>query len=213
MAFVDLGKYSSRRAVSVTGVVLVHAALGYALINGLAYKVIKERFKVFIVDQIEAPKVPPPIPPETVVDRRTKITAPEHPIVDTAPGPDTPIIDQTEIRQPTIVQDPGPSTALPPYARTLQVKGDRTAWVTTEDYPPESVRNGEEGRVAFTVKVGTNGRVSSCQVTASSGYPALDKAACSYYTRRGRFLPSLASDGTPVEASRPDSVRWQLPAQ
>jgi protein TonB len=212
MAFVDLGKYSSRRAMSVAGVVLVHAALGYALINGLAYKVIKERITVLWAEEIEAPKVPPPILKDPVI-KKTKISVPDDPIVKTSPGLETPIIYKTEPLPQTIPDDGGISTAPPQYARTPQVKGDRTAWVTTEDYPPEAVRNGEVGRVEIMVRVGINGRVASCQITASSGHRALDEATCYYYTKRARFLPALTTDGMPVEASHADRVRWQLPAE
>ena len=61
--------------------------------------------------------------------------------------------------------------------------------------------------------VGTNGRVTSCKVTRSSNYVALDQATCRFYAKRARFTPALAEDGTPVEASYVDRVRWQLPAQ
>jgi len=70
---------------------------------------------------------------------------------------------------------------------------------------------GGQGRVGITVRVGANGRVTDCQVTSSSSYDSLDRAACYYYAKRARFLPAQAADGTPVEASRADWVRWQLP--
>ncbi len=39
MAFVDQ-RLSSRKAVSIGGVVLVHLAIGYAFVNGLALKIV-----------------------------------------------------------------------------------------------------------------------------------------------------------------------------
>ncbi len=212
MAFVDQGKYPSRRAISIGGVILVHLAIGYALITGLAYQVIKKQITVIWAEEIEAPKAPPPIPKDPPT-KKTKINIPVDPLVKTDPTPgQPPIFHQDPVSQQ--IPDEGKSTALPPqYARPLQVKGDRTSWVTTEDYPTEEIRSGNEGRVEILVRVGANGRVTSCQVTASSGHPALDEATCRFYAKRARFVPALAADGTPVEANHADRIRWQLPAQ
>jgi protein TonB len=94
----------------------------------------------------------------------------------------------------------------------VQVKGNRANWVTSEDYPAAAIRDGEEGAVAISVRVGADGRVISCQVTASSGHAALDEATCRVYSKRAHFTPALAADGAPVETGYADRVRWQLPA-
>jgi protein TonB len=196
----------------LAGVALVHVALGYAFVNGLAFNVIKDKLTVLRIYDVDEKKPPKEIPKIAPVKRETKITTPDKVVVKAPAGTDKiDIYVPTTSKQPP-ANDGAISTPPPELARTLQVKGDRPSWVTTVDYPTQSIRNGEEGRVAFTVQVGTNGRVTSCRVTGSSGYPALDEAACHFYAKRARFLPALAADGTPVAASRADSVRWQLPA-
>jgi len=209
MAFVDQG-ISSRKAVSVGGVVLIHLAIGYAFVNGLAFKFIpRDEPPMILLPPIAAPEPPPPIPP----DPRPKQKVPDPlPLPDPFPIPRVP----GPISGPDLTQLPKqPADPVPPkppsLSRQLQAKGDRASWVTTDDYPAEAVRNGEEGRVGITVRVGANGRVTDCQVTSPSSYASLDQAACYYYAKRARFLPALAADGTPVEASRADWVRWQLP--
>jgi protein TonB len=213
MAFVDLGKYSSRKAVSVTGVVLVHVALGYAFVNGLAYQVITEKFKVFIGEQIEAPKPPPPIPPKGPVNKQPLPEPLPQPNPIPFPGPTGPILGPDWSPSSPLPSDPLPAPQPPSLSRHLQAKGDRSAWVTAEDYPAASVRSNEEGRVEITVRVGINGRVTNCEVTGSSGHPALDEATCRNYAKRARFAPALAADGAPIEASYVDRVRWQLPTE
>src|SRR5258705_4700832 len=81
MAFVDLGQYPSRRAISLAGAALVHVALGYAFINGLAYQVIKEDLTVLIGYNVKKPEPPKPIPQKDPVKKQTKLTVAEDPLV------------------------------------------------------------------------------------------------------------------------------------
>jgi len=208
MAFVHQ-RISSRKAVSIGGVVLIHLAIGYAFVNGLALKFIpRDDPPMILLPPIAAPEPPPPMPPEP---------KPRQQLPDPLPLPDPFPIPRTPgpIFGPDLTKLPKVPDPLPPQppspSRPLQVKGDRTVWVTTDDYPVEAIRAGQEGRVGITVRVGANGRVTDCQVTSSSSYDSLDRAACYYYAKRARFLPAQAADGTPVEASRADWVRWQLP--
>jgi protein TonB len=211
MAFVDQ-RNNSRQTLSVTGVILVHVAIGYAFIVGLANH-LQKHVPWGTIETYPVPPVkpPPPIKPKNVKpEQHPPLT---QPIVktgtETTPTTITPNLDPP-IAKP---EPAGPLTPITILQRGVRVKGDRTTWVTTEDYPPEAVRNGDEGRVEITVRVGPNGRVTSCQVTGSSGHPSLDEATCRTYAKRARFAPALAADGTPVESSYVDRVRWQLPAQ
>jgi len=63
----------------------------------------------------------------------------------------------------------------------------------------------------FTVQVGADGRVTSCNVTGSSGTPELDSTTCSLIQRRARFNPATNGDGQAVAGSWSSSVRWQIP--
>ena len=56
-----------------------------------------------------------------------------------------------------------------------------------------------------------DGRVTSCEVTGSSGNSALDQAACRNLQRRGRFEPALDRDGNPVASTYTKRVTWRLP--
>jgi protein TonB len=84
------------------------------------------------------------------------------------------------------------------------------SWVRTEDYPAWAVRYDVSGRVGFTVEVGTNGRVTRCDVTRSSGVPDLDAIACEKVTERARFVPARNQFGEPVPGSWATTVVWQL---
>ena len=210
MAFIDQN-LRSRRTISVSAVIAVHLAIGYALVTGLAYEVIKQRITVMWAREIPAPKIPsPPVHQKQKIEKQW--TVPKGPLVKHPAGTDTGPVPQADPTPKVPEQKPAPLSP-PTYSRSVQPGRDHATWVTPDDYPPSSVRNDEEGAVRISVRVGTDGRVLSCQVTASSGYSDLDQATCRYYSRRARFTPALSADGTPVESSYNDRVVWRLPAQ
>ncbi|APE29233.1 energy transducer TonB [Aurantiacibacter gangjinensis] len=79
-----------------------------------------------------------------------------------------------------------------------------------ENYPSRALRQEQEGRVQFTVTVGTNGRVNACRITKSSGFPILDDAACRGMERYARFEPALDRSGNPVEGSWSTAVVYAI---
>lgn len=208
-------KYNLRNASSIAGVVLVHAAIGYAFISGLAYRVITELPPVFEVRSIPDDVTPPPLPKDQPPPKSERVTTSDQVVVVTRAQdqiivpPDPPFFTPTT-EKPRIDPLPPPQPSL---ASGPRVRGKRMSWITTEDYPSASIRNNEEGTVAIAVRVGADGRVSSCEVTGSSGYPALDAVTCRLYARRARFEPALDADGVAVAATYSDRVRWQLPRE
>lgn len=61
-------------------------------------------------------------------------------------------------------------------------------------YPERARRDGRTGRVSYRVAITPLGRVSSCEVTQSSGHADLDQAACRGAQRHLRFPPASAGD-------------------
>ncbi|QYU68703.1 energy transducer TonB [Leptolyngbya sp. 15MV] len=84
-------------------------------------------------------------------------------------------------------------------------------WVSSDDYPAWALRSDVEGVVRFTLTVDTEGRITGCDVTGSSGVPDLDKLACDKVTERGAFIPALDDDGRPVAGTWSSAVRWVIP--
>ncbi|MEQ8827477.1 MAG: TonB family protein, partial [Parvibaculum sp.] len=79
-----------------------------------------------------------------------------------------------------------------------------------DDYPSRALRQDEEGVVGVRVTVGTNGRVSGCSVTSSSGSSILDQAACRSMKRYARFEPALNDAGDPTTGSWSTRIIYQL---
>lgn len=101
------------------------------------------------------------------------------------------------------------SPAAPPAS--AQPRANLSSLVSTEDYPVAALRAGEQGTVQVKLAVGTNGRVTNCMVTSTSGSSALDSATCRLLTSRARFTPARDSAGSPVAAEVIHRQSWRLP--
>jgi protein TonB len=201
--------------VAIAIVVMLHAALGYAFITGLAYNVVKKAvqdLKTFDVeDQPPPPEAPPPPPPKQVEVQPPPVVTPP------------PLVQTPQVMQPPLVQTPAPPppmlappTPAPPppkpsIATPGKAKGNPGDWVTSEDYPASEMRAEHQGVTGFRLDVGPDGKATNCTVTASSGFPALDDTACRMLIRRGRFSPAKDASGTPMPFSYSNRVRWQIP--
>jgi protein TonB len=70
--------------------------------------------------------------------------------------------------------------------------------ITARDYPRHLGNAGVGGRVGLRFTVGTNGRVTRCVVTSSSGIPELDALTCRLIQQRFVFRPATDRHGHPV---------------
>jgi protein TonB len=222
MAYVDTIN-SNRRIGTLALVGAIHVAAGFALVTGLASSVVPKIDPV--IKTFFRPKPPEPVPTPTVAPRERPETTrwappppqpqPADPFQNTGPiapptfGTGDRGLGIDEVTFPGPTPSPGPSFATKP----ARPKGNPGLWVTTNDYPQSAIRSEAEGVVKFRLSVGTNGRVTGCEVTGSSGTEALDQAACAKLMLRGKFEPASDSTGALVAGSYTGAVRWQLPKE
>ncbi|MDB5675780.1 MAG: hypothetical protein JWM65_2762 [Sphingomonas bacterium] len=90
-------------------------------------------------------------------------------------------------------------------------RGNPGRFFSGDVYPAEAVRNHLQGRTVTVVSIGTDGRVASCAVAATSGALVLDQATCNVLKGSGRFSPALDKAGKPVVSHLVVPVRWVLP--
>jgi protein TonB len=215
MSYLQEEGISKNRMYAIIGVAILHVFLGYALISGLAINAVKAIVKnietVNIEEQAPPPDEPPPPPPK-LEDIPPYVPPPDVVVEQSAPPPPT-ISAQSTIStpEPPRVAPPAPPPAPSPPAvpGTAPVPIQRTFAVSEDDYPDASRRAGEEGITGVRVTVGTDGKVTQCSVTRSSGFPRLDEKACQIAQRRWRFKPAT-ENGQPVEATISRNYRWQL---
>ena len=220
MAYADQ-TMSGNKITSIVIVALIHVFVGYALVSGLAYeaanKVIKKVTTVDIKEEVKKEELPPPPPPEQKdvtppppvappVKINVAVTPPQIQTVAVAPPPAPPVV----IAAPAApVAPPAPPAPSGPTS-AVQARGNPASWVTTDDYPQRALPEEKTGTTGFRVTIGTDGRVTNCQITSSSGTPELDAATCDKFSRRARFKPAM-QNGQPVEGSFSSRVRWVIP--
>ncbi|HWT13829.1 MAG TPA: energy transducer TonB, partial [Allosphingosinicella sp.] len=88
--------------------------------------------------------------------------------------------------------------------------------IRDSDYPPGLGEAGIGGTVSVRYTVETDGRVSGCMVTRSSGSGALDRTTCRVIEERFRFDPSRDGRGRPIRSQIVENHEWvveDLPAE
>lgn len=217
--------------LAAIGALGVPAAIGVLLIAGLAVtEVIKPPITVLTGHNI--PDELPPPPPEPVQDPKptqsseiiNPITPPiDRPILTTSDPIETNVSgDVGPITLPTggtgDVIDPGPIIFEPPPPPqpmfdpvAAAPRGSPGRWVSDNDYRASWIRRGYEGVAGFTLQIGTDGRVTNCAITRSTGHDALDTATCSLLSRRARFEAARDSSGEVTAGSYSSSITWRIP--
>ncbi len=222
MSYANRKQMSGNRTVSIVIVALLHVVLGYALVSGLAYNVMKKAttdLKTFDVTEPPPPpeeKPPPPEkqpntppPPQVVAPPpmvRMQTIAPQIQTVSVAPPP---VITPTARPAP-----PAPPAPPQPVKReSARAKGSLVGLFSSDDYPNSSLSANEQGTTAVRLTIGTDGRVAGCDITSSSGSSALDNATCSILRRRARFSPAMDSSGQPTTDTYSQRITWKVPAE
>ncbi len=220
MSYAQRKEMSSNRTVSIVIVALIHVLLGYFIVTGLAYNVVKkaaEDLKTFDVEEEPPPppEEPPPPPPEDSLPPPPEISSPPPlnriPQVSPMQVPQTPAIPQP----PTPVYVPAPPAppAPPPAPRVSQPKsavGNLQGVFTPDDYPESARDSDQQGTTSVVLTIGPNGRVSNCSVANSSGSSSLDAATCRVLRSRARFTPAQDSSGNPTTGTVRQPIRWVL---
>lgn len=216
MAYADQ-EMSGNRIAAFVVVALLHLALGYALVTGLAYEGFKQVMKkVTTVDikkeEKKEEKPPPPkkmAAPPPIVAPPPKLNinvAPPPVTVVTTPPPPAPVI-------PVAVPAPPSAPPAPKPVKALVPKGNPANWVTNNDYPTRALRENRSGVTGFRLSVGADGRPTGCDITSSSGSPDLDSTACSLLMRRAKFQPGQDAEGNPTGGVYSSRFRWVIPEE
>lgn len=217
MSYAQRKELSGNKTLSIILVVILQFALGYAIVTGLAYNVIKKAaqdLKTFDVEEQPPPPEEPPPPPKDMPKVPPPPVTPPPLVRMQAPTP--PIVTVTAPPPPVYIPPVAPAPPPPPPPpRKVQsaqsAKGDLRSLFSADDYPAAAQSSGAEGTVQATLTIGSDGRVVSCNVTRSSGNSSLDSTTCNILRRRAKFTPARDSNGQPTTdtVSTPPIV-WRL---
>ncbi|MBC7699865.1 energy transducer TonB [Aquabacterium sp.] len=157
-------------------------------------------------------KTPPPVLASTRAaepkDMQVPVSAPEPRPVPAVTTP-TPV-QNTPTAAATSATSTAPSSepAVPPPPKTLPSSAVRFLIKPQPVYSAASLELGESGTVTMLILVDEQGRTKEVQVTKSSGYPRLDRAAVAA-ERAARFQPYLEA-GVPSSVWVPHSITFNL---
>ena len=166
----------TKHLTGIVFVVILHLAVGYALVTGLARKVvevIKQPIETKIIEEIKPPPpdTPPPPPPKLATPPPPYIPPPEVQIQ--VPVQVQPTITAVTDEKPPPGPPPPPVTAAPAppvVTRAVGVACPNSAAVRAEiQYPKEAIKQGLTGEVLieFTVD-GRSGAIKNVQVLNST---------------------------------------------
>jgi protein TonB len=220
MSYLNQAQDPRRRAAAIAGVTAIHAVIGLGLIVSLTVSGIApppDTWDPFQITPQPLPKPPPPEPrrqdapdsfvvvPESTID--VVVDPPEvltRDVVDDSPI----VIDPGSSVDPVVPSDPPRALFTP---RKPTPSNNPASWLSNEDYPARALRAEAEGIAAYRLIVGTNGRVSACEVIRSTGNAQLDAATCDNIARRARFEAATDETGAKVLGSYTGTVRWDIP--
>lgn len=208
--------------IAIVIVAIIIAGVGYAFVTGLAVdfaKKVNKQLNVFDVappPPPPPPEEPPPPPPDQQLQPPPVVSPP--PIVQTNTPPPV-IINTVPTPPPVYIPTPTAPPPAPPapapaprVSQAAVAKGDVGRFFGADAYPPAAQRAEAQGRVATRITVGTDGRVTDCSVTASSGNDDLDSATCRIFKSRVRYTPARDDSGNPItQTLNPPAIRWALP--
>jgi protein TonB len=216
MSYAQKKEISGNRTVAIIMVVVLQFALGYAIVTGLAYNVIKkatEDLKTFDVEEEPPPPEQPPPPPKDMPKFPPPPMTPPPLVRMEAPPPQIAVVESPVIPQvaPPVMAPPAP----PPPPRKVQsatsAKGDLRSLFSADDYPASAQSAGAEGTTRASLTIGPDGRVVGCNIIQSSGNGALDSATCNILRRRAKFVPARDSNGNATsDTITTPSIVWRL---
>jgi protein TonB len=218
MSYAQKKQISGNRTLAIIFVVVIQFALGYAIVTGLAYNVIKkasENLKTFEVEEQPPPPEKPPPPPKDMPKVPPPPMTPPPLVRMEAPPP--PIQTVTQVTPPPYIPPiaPAPPPPPPPPRKTQSAqsaKGDLRTLFSTDDYPASALAAGAGGTSQATLTIGPDGRVTGCTLTRSTGNGALDAATCNILRRRAKFTPARDSNGNPTsDTYRTPPITWVVP--
>jgi len=108
---------------------------------------------------------------------------------------------------------PTSAPPMPPpaveVARPPQPHGTAASLFSVDDYPASARGTGAHGKVVARLTIGTDGRVTGCNIVQSTGFAVLDQATCNILRRRARYGPAVDSHGMPVVSTVDETIVWR----
>lgn len=209
----------SRKSLAL--VLLAHILVFAALISAQSTKPpidapIKPMLVSFVSNPAPEPEVvpfvPPPPKPEPVIQKKPKPVVKER-----IPEPQPEVVEQPVVsEQPPVISKPAPvaeELSEPQPIAESKIEPLRAQINPLEspapNYPAQSRRMGEEGRVVLRILVSEKGNAETVQIETSSGFERLDQSALETVKKKWRFIPAKRNN-QPVSAYAIVPIKFSL---
>ena len=176
MDFAQQQRNPAKHLVGITFVILFHVLLVYALINGLAQRVVEKIKKPVEVKIVE--EVKPPPPPDKLLPPPPKLAAPPPPFI---PPPEIPIsappppVQVTQVAPPpaafqqqSAAPAPAPAPGPAPVKSAKVLCPNLVSIQQSTEYPVRAARAGiNEGEATIKFVLKANGEIADVSVSAT----------------------------------------------
>jgi len=164
--YADSQRSWGKHAPSIIFVIILHVLVGYALVTGLARKmvdVIKQPLETKIIEEVKKviPDTPPPPPPKLNTPPPPFIPPPEVNIQ--APVSTAPTITTVTTTPPPVAAPPPAPVQASPVRKEFKPLSR-----VNPTFPRQALQQGITGRVVAWVYVSPNGSVSNVEIKSSS---------------------------------------------
>jgi protein TonB len=215
MSYAQRKEISGNRTLAIILVLVIQFALGYAIVTGLAYNVIKKAaqdLKTFDVEEQPPPPEEPPPPPKDMPKvppppmqppPLVRLQAPEPPIQTVV----SPVIPP--VQPPPIAPPKPPAPPAPRQSQARSLTGSLQGLFSADDYPPSALDNNEQGSVTVNLTIGPSGRVTGCSPSGSAS-STLKNTTCRIVSARARFSPAQDANGNPMTSSYSQTIVWRI---
>ena len=173
MDYAQQQRSPGKHLTGIVAVLILHAVLGYALINGLATKVmdvIKKPTETKIIEEVKKlppPDTPPPPPPKMVQILPTFVPPPE--VMVQAPVTAPVISNRTAVAPPVYAPPAPPAPVAAVAPPSVGVACPNSQLIRTEiKYPPQARKDGLQGEVMVEFTLTTSGEIKDIDIKSST---------------------------------------------
>lgn len=204
-------KTASQQLTGISFVVGLHIVGIYLAASGLAHQAVQTvmgPIETKIIEEAKPKQDELPPPPPKLQTPPPYVPPPDLDVAVEAPpqtsAPTTAISNVSNKPAPPVAAAP----AVPDVEARFDPRGRFNAFPDSE-YPSQSRRLGEEGKVTISILVQADNTVGDVKIVQSSGFERLDNAAADWYRKRGRFVAAV-KDGHPIASWKTITVNFQL---
>ena len=216
MSYAQKKEIGGNRTLAIIMVVVVQFALGYAIVTGLAYNIIKkasENLKTFEVEEQPPPPEKPPPPPKDMPKVPPPPMMPPPIMRMNSPPPPIQVVELPITRRlhPPVAPPAPPPPPQPRKVESARARGDVRTLFSSDDYPASAQSAGAEGSAQAQLTIGPTAAWSAARwsVRPATARSILRPATSCAAAPNSR--PARDSNGNPTtDTYTTPTIVWRL---